>query len=158
MRRIIREDILGKSYRCQRFLGKHGNVKNNEGQHYVDNVYEEENTKSENESKNKDCHSEVTLSVRHGKENIVIHTDKEIVGESVEIKHDFATSVDNISEDTRNVPFYFLQNPPSKRRRSWEPDLGNLVTHNKFMTSLTELTGMDPSGGPVRWRENPITA
>ena len=61
MRRVIREDILGKSYRCQRYLGKHGNVKKSEGQDYVDNVYEEGNS-----------NSEVTLSIRHGKENIVI--------------------------------------------------------------------------------------
>ena len=148
MRRVIREDILGKSYRCQRYLGKHGNVKKSEGQDYVDNVYEEGNTERENELTN--INSEVTLSIRHGKENIVIHTDtdKEIVGESVEIKHDFGTSVlNNISQDTRNVPFYFLQNPPSKKRRSWEPDLGNLVTHDKFMYIINRVN----RDGSVRW-------
>ena len=73
MRRVIREDILGKSYRC----------------HVAVNVYEE-NEMSEYELTNKDSNSEVTLSLRHGKENIVIHTHKEIVGESLEIKHDLA--------------------------------------------------------------------
>ena len=147
MRRIIREDILGESYRCHQYLGKHGNVKKSEGQDYVDNNHEEENNESENKLTNKDSNSEVTLSIRHGKENIVIHTDKEIVGESAEIKHDYGTSVNNISEDTRNVPFYFLQNPPSKRRRSWEPDLSNLVTHNKFMYIINRVN----RDGSDRW-------
>ena len=157
MRRVIRKEILGKSYHQYHFKHDDVNVKKREKKQKCLNiksdpqeeVYEEENTDSENELTNEDSKSdfssEVTLSTSHGKEDIVIHTDKEIIGESVEIKH--GTSVRKlISEDTKNVPFYFLQTRLTSKR-SWEPELGNLVTHDKFMYFINRIN----KDGSVRW-------
>ena len=157
MRTVIRKDILGKNYR--RCLGKYATAEQSEEnkehlkQEGVDYIYEEENTNTENDLGNStedsfisDFGSEVTIG--EGAGNIVIHTDKEIVGEPVEVKDDVSTLVKNTTEDAiRNVPFYFLKTRPGKSKRSWEPELGSLVTHDKFMYLLHRIN-RDSS---VRW-------
>ena len=82
MRRVIRKEILGKNY--HQYFFKHDDVnlkKREKKQKHLnivpdpqEDVYEEENTDSENELTNEDSKSdfssEVTLSTSHGKEDI----------------------------------------------------------------------------------------
>ena len=151
MRTVIRKDIMGKNYpRC---FGKYDTAEQSEEKEHlkqerVDYIYDTENdlVDSTEESFISEFGSEVTIG--EGAGNIVIHTDKEIVGEPVEVKDDVSTLVMNTTEDTiRNVPFYFLKTRPGKSKRSWEPELGSLVTHDKFMYLLHRIN-RDSS---VRW-------